>query len=80
MRRPNIYSNAVFGQLLDYRQPPAGTIRALYEWPTIEEQSSHSDRCIECFITPLAVFLASDESAWITGEVIRAAGGSVVAT
>jgi 3-oxoacyl-[acyl-carrier protein] reductase len=24
-------------------------------------------------ITPLAVFLASDESAWITGEVIRAA-------
>ena len=31
-------------------------------------------------ITPLAVFLASDESAWITGEVIRAAGGLVVAT
>src|SRR6266404_3325902 len=29
---------------------------------------------------PLAVFLASDESAWITGEVIRAAGGLVVAT
>lgn len=26
-------------------------------------------------IAPLAVFLASDESAWITGEVIRAAGG-----
>jgi hypothetical protein len=26
------------------------------------------------------VFLASDESAWITGEVIRAAGGLVVAT
>jgi hypothetical protein len=25
------------------------------------------------------VFLASDESAWITGEVIRAAGGLVVA-
>jgi 3-oxoacyl-[acyl-carrier protein] reductase len=31
-------------------------------------------------IAPLAVFLASDESAWITGEVIRAAGGVVVAT
>jgi 3-oxoacyl-[acyl-carrier protein] reductase len=30
-------------------------------------------------IAPLAVFLASDESAWITGEVIRAAGGVVVA-
>src|SRR5260370_27032686 len=30
-------------------------------------------------IAPL-VFLASDESAWITGEVIRAAGGLVVAT
>src|ERR1700728_1446531 len=30
-------------------------------------------------IDPLAVFLASDESAWITGEVIRAAGGLVVA-
>ena len=30
-------------------------------------------------ITPLAVFLASDESAWITGEIIRAAGGIVVA-
>jgi 3-oxoacyl-[acyl-carrier protein] reductase len=29
-------------------------------------------------ITPLAVFLASDESAWITGEVIRAAGGLIV--
>jgi hypothetical protein len=29
---------------------------------------------------PLAVFLASNESAWITGEVIRAAGGIVVAT
>ena len=28
-------------------------------------------------IAPLAVFLASDESAWITGEVIRAAGGLV---
>jgi len=25
------------------------------------------------------VFLASDESAWITGEVIRAAGGLLVA-
>jgi 3-oxoacyl-[acyl-carrier protein] reductase len=31
-------------------------------------------------IAPLAVFLASEESAWITGEVIRAAGGLVVAT
>jgi 3-oxoacyl-[acyl-carrier protein] reductase len=31
-------------------------------------------------IAPLAVFLASDESAWITGEAIRAAGGLVVAT
>jgi len=31
-------------------------------------------------IAPLAVFLASDESSWITGEVIRAAGGLVVAT
>jgi len=31
-------------------------------------------------IAPLAVFLASDDSAWITGEVIRAAGGLVVAT
>ena len=31
-------------------------------------------------IVPLAVFLASDESGWITGEVIRAAGGLVVAT
>jgi 3-oxoacyl-[acyl-carrier protein] reductase len=31
-------------------------------------------------IAPLAVFLASDESAWITGEVIRAAGGLVAAT
>jgi 3-oxoacyl-[acyl-carrier protein] reductase len=31
-------------------------------------------------IAPLAVFLASDEAAWITGEVIRAAGGLVVAT
>ena len=31
-------------------------------------------------IAPLAVFLASDESVWITGEVIRAAGGLVVAT
>jgi 3-oxoacyl-[acyl-carrier protein] reductase len=30
-------------------------------------------------IAPLAVFLASDESAWITGETIRAAGGVVVA-
>ena len=30
-------------------------------------------------IAPLAVFLASDESAWITGEVIRAAGGLAVA-
>jgi 3-oxoacyl-[acyl-carrier protein] reductase len=28
-------------------------------------------------IAPLAVFLASDESAWITGEVIRASGGVV---
>ena len=31
-------------------------------------------------IAPLAVFLASDEAAWITGEVIRAAGGLLVAT
>ena len=31
-------------------------------------------------IAPLAVFLASEESSWITGEVIRAAGGLVVAT
>jgi 3-oxoacyl-[acyl-carrier protein] reductase len=31
-------------------------------------------------IAPLAVFLASDESAWITGEVVRAAGGLIVAT
>jgi 3-oxoacyl-[acyl-carrier protein] reductase len=31
-------------------------------------------------IAPLAVFLASDESAWISGEVVRAAGGLVVAT
>jgi NAD(P)-dependent dehydrogenase (short-subunit alcohol dehydrogenase family) len=31
-------------------------------------------------VAPLAVFLASAESAWITGEVIRAAGGLVVAT
>lgn len=31
-------------------------------------------------IAPLAVFLASDESAWITGEVIRAAGGLVMAS
>jgi 3-oxoacyl-[acyl-carrier protein] reductase len=31
-------------------------------------------------IAPLAVFLASDESSWITGEVIRASGGLVVAT
>ena len=30
-------------------------------------------------IAPLAVFPASDESAWITGEVIRAAGGLLVA-
>ncbi|HEV3063514.1 MAG TPA: glucose 1-dehydrogenase [Vicinamibacterales bacterium] len=30
-------------------------------------------------IAPLAVFLASDESAWITGEIVRAAGGVVVA-
>jgi 3-oxoacyl-[acyl-carrier protein] reductase len=30
-------------------------------------------------IAPLAVFLASDESGWITGEVIRASGGLVVA-
>jgi 3-oxoacyl-[acyl-carrier protein] reductase len=28
-------------------------------------------------IAPLAVFLASDESGWITGEIIRAAGGVV---
>ena len=35
-------------------------------------------RCTD--IAPLAVFLASDESAWITGEVIRAAGGLIVAT
>jgi 3-oxoacyl-[acyl-carrier protein] reductase len=31
-------------------------------------------------IEPLAVFLASDESAGITGVMIRAAGGLVVAT
>src|SRR4030088_2667098 len=31
-------------------------------------------------IAPLAVVLASEETAWITGEVIRAAGGLVVAT
>ncbi len=31
-------------------------------------------------IAPLAVFLASDESAWITGEVIRASSGLVMAT
>jgi len=31
-------------------------------------------------IAPLAVFLTSHDSAWITGEVIRAAGGLVVAT
>ena len=31
-------------------------------------------------VAKAAVFLASDESAWITGEVIRAAGGLVVAT
>jgi NAD(P)-dependent dehydrogenase (short-subunit alcohol dehydrogenase family) len=31
-------------------------------------------------IAPLAAFLASEESGWITGEVIRAAGGFVVAT
>jgi hypothetical protein len=31
-------------------------------------------------IAPLAVFLASDESAWITGEIIRAGGDLVVAT
>jgi 3-oxoacyl-[acyl-carrier protein] reductase len=31
-------------------------------------------------IAPLAVFLASDKSAWITGEIIRVAGGLVVAT
>ena len=31
-------------------------------------------------IAPLAVFLASDESAWITGEVIRAAGSLLAAT
>jgi 3-oxoacyl-[acyl-carrier protein] reductase len=30
-------------------------------------------------IAPLAVFLTSDESVWITGELIRAAGGLVVA-
>ena len=30
-------------------------------------------------IAPLAVFLASDESAWITGEIIRASGGLIVA-
>ena len=30
-------------------------------------------------IAPLAVFLASDESSWITGEVIRAAGGLILA-
>jgi hypothetical protein len=32
------------------------------------------------YIAPLAVFPTSDESAWITGEVIRAAGSLVVAT
>jgi len=31
-------------------------------------------------IEPLAPFLASDESAWITGEIIRASGGLVVAS
>jgi 3-oxoacyl-[acyl-carrier protein] reductase len=31
-------------------------------------------------IAPVAVFLASDESAWITGEVIRAAGGLLAPT
>ena len=31
-------------------------------------------------IAPLAVFLASAESGWITGEVIRASGGLIVAT
>jgi 3-oxoacyl-[acyl-carrier protein] reductase len=30
-------------------------------------------------IAPVAVFLASDESGWITGEIIRAAGGLIVA-
>ena len=28
-------------------------------------------------IAPLAVFLASDEARWVTGEVIRAAGGTI---
>jgi 3-oxoacyl-[acyl-carrier protein] reductase len=31
-------------------------------------------------IAPLAVFLASDESAWVTEEIIRVAGGLVIAT
>ena len=31
-------------------------------------------------IEPLTPFLASDESAWITGEIIRASGGLVVAS
>jgi len=30
-------------------------------------------------IAPLAVFLASEESGWITGEIIRAAGGILMA-
>jgi 3-oxoacyl-[acyl-carrier protein] reductase len=34
---------------------------------------------LDVHIAPLAVFLASDESASITGEVIRVAGGLVVA-
>jgi NAD(P)-dependent dehydrogenase (short-subunit alcohol dehydrogenase family) len=28
-------------------------------------------------IAPLAVFLASDEARWVTGEVVRAAGGTI---
>ncbi|HZE26230.1 MAG TPA: SDR family oxidoreductase [Terriglobales bacterium] len=28
-------------------------------------------------IAPLAVFLASDEARWVTGEIIRAAGGTI---
>jgi hypothetical protein len=31
-------------------------------------------------IAPLAVFFASDEAVWITEEIVRAAGGLVVAT
>ena len=31
-------------------------------------------------VVPLAVFLALDESSWITEEIIRAAGGLVTAS